>query len=69
MMKLLIKLQVVTDPPYNMNYQGAGNSTDRESKKIKNDNLPDDVFEKFLIDVYKNINKFLKNKGSFLCVL
>lgn len=56
---------VVTDPPYNMNYQGAGNSTDRENKKIKNDNLPDDVFEEFLINVYKNINEFLKNKGSF----
>lgn len=56
---------VLTDPPYNMNYQGAGNSTDRASKKIKNDNLPDDVFEKFLTDVYKNINMFLKDKGSF----
>ena len=56
---------VVTDPPYNMNYQGAGNSTGRKCKKIKNDNMPDEEFEQFLIDVYKNIFLFLKDEASF----
>ncbi len=56
---------VLTDPPYNMNYQGAGNSTDRASKKIKNDNMPDAEFEIFLTDVYKNIFLSLKDTGSF----
>lgn len=56
---------VLTDPPYNMNYQGAGNSTDRESKRIKNDNMSDAEFDAFLTDVYKNIFLSLKETGSF----
>lgn len=56
---------VVTDPPYNMNYQGAGNSKDRAGKKIKNDNMPDEEFERFLVDVYKNMFLFMKEEASF----
>lgn len=56
---------VLTDPPYNMNYQGAGNSDGRETKKIKNDHLPEKVFEQFLLKIYRNIFAFLKDKGSF----
>ena len=43
---------VVTDPPYNMAYEGAGNTRDRESKRIMNDNMPENEFEQFLQDVY-----------------
>lgn len=45
---------VVTDPPYNMNYQGAGKSKDRESKRILNDKLPEAEFQHFLLSVYSN---------------
>lgn len=43
---------VVTDPPYNMGYEGAGNTRDRASKRIMNDKMPEDKFEQFLQDVY-----------------
>ncbi len=44
---------VVTDPPYNMGYCGAGNTRDRESKRILNDKMSEDDFEEFLDKVYK----------------
>ena len=43
---------VVTDPPYNMDYQGAGNTKNRDSKKIMNDNMSDQMFYKFLRNMY-----------------
>ena len=43
---------VVTDPPYNMNYRGAGNTRNRASKRIMNDKMSEADFEKFLHDVY-----------------
>ena len=33
---------VVTDPPYNMAFEGAGNSKNRKSKRILNDKMPAD---------------------------
>jgi len=36
---------VVTDPPYNVNYEGAAG-------KIKNDNMADEKFYKFLLDAF-----------------
>lgn len=36
---------LLTDPPYNMNYTGAGGG---KAKAILNDNMPEDEFEKFL---------------------
>ena len=35
---------MVTDPPYNMAYEGAGNTKDRKSKRILNDKMPEDEF-------------------------
>ena len=52
---------VCTDPPYNMNYEGAGNTKDRKSKRIMNDKMPDDEFEKFLIEVYKTMHCGMKD--------
>lgn len=45
---------VVTDPPYNMGYEGAGNSRDRKSKRILNDKMPESEFEDFLASIYNN---------------
>lgn len=56
---------VITDPPYNMKYEGAGNSTDRQSKRILNDNMPDEEFERFMTDVYKNLFAVMKDGASF----
>lgn len=51
---------LLTDPPYNMAYEGAGNSKDR-SRKILNDNMPEDEFEDFLVQfyvaAYRNMNE------------
>ena len=45
---------VVTDPPYNMNYQGGGNARNRKSKQIMNDHMSADDFSQFLLSVYGN---------------
>lgn len=55
---------VVTDPPYNMAYEGAGNSKDRASKRILNDNMSDEKFKEFLDDVYTCYWTFMKDGAS-----
>lgn len=45
---------VVTDPPYNMGYEGAGNSKNRNQKRILNDKMPEAEFRDFLTSVYGN---------------
>lgn len=55
---------VVTDPPYNMGYEGAGATKNRSSKRIMNDNMPEDQFEKFLADVYSSYYMAMKNGAS-----
>lgn len=55
---------VVTDPPYNMGYEGAGNTKDRASKKIMNDKMPEDKFEQFLKDVYTSYYTTMKDGAS-----
>lgn len=45
---------VVTDPPYNMGYEGAGNTRDRKNKRILNDKMPEEDFRHFLRSVYCN---------------
>ena len=42
---------VLTDPPYNMHYIGAGNG---KAKAILNDNMPEPEFQEFLTKFYKN---------------
>lgn len=48
---------VVTDPPYNVNYEGTAG-------KIKNDNLADEKFYRFLFDAFSNIEKVMADDAS-----
>lgn len=48
---------VVTDPPYNVNYEGAAG-------KLQNDNMSGDAFYSFLFDSFTNIEKHLAQDGS-----
>ena len=58
---------VLTDPPYNMGYMGAGNKNKSNYKhdKILNDKMSDDDFERFLTDVYSNLFIAMKDGASF----
>ncbi len=48
---------VVTDPPYNVNYEGTAG-------KIKNDNLADEKFYQFLFDAFSSIEKVMADDAS-----
>jgi len=48
---------VVTDPPYNVNYEGSAG-------KIKNDNMGNDAFYSFLFDAFKNIEEAMAQDAS-----
>lgn len=48
---------VVTDPPYNVNYEGTAG-------KIKNDNLAYEKFYQFLFDAFSNIEKVMADDAS-----
>ena len=52
---------VITDPPYNVDYQGGTS----EALKIKNDNMSQDDFIDFLTAIFKNIKNYTKAGGSF----
>lgn len=54
---------LLTDPPYNMAYEGAGNSKDR-SRKILNDNMPEDEFETFLTTFYVCAEQAMKDGAT-----
>ena len=58
---------VLTDPPYNMGYEGAGGTpkAKRKANKIKNDSLSDENFSDFLLRSYENICAHLVDGGSF----
>lgn len=47
----------VTDPPYNVNYEGTAG-------KIKNDNMNKDAFYQFLLDAFKNIESVMADDAS-----
>jgi len=47
----------VTDPPYNVNYEG-------NAGKIKNDNMADDKFYQFLFDAFTNTEKVMAKDAS-----
>jgi len=49
---------IVTDPPYNVNYEGS------TGLKIKNDNMNNAAFYKFLLDFHKAFYGFLKEGGA-----
>lgn len=48
---------VLTDPPYNVNYEGTAG-------KIKNDNMADSKFYQFLLDAFSNIEKVMADDAS-----
>lgn len=48
---------VVTDPPYNVNYEGAAG-------KIKNDNMADEKFYTFLLDAFTHTEKAMAKDAS-----
>lgn len=48
---------VVTDPPYNVNYEGSAG-------KIQNDSMKEDAFEKFLLDAYTQMNAAMAEDAS-----
>ena len=48
---------VVTDPPYNVNYEGSAG-------KIKNDNMENDKFYQFLLDAYTCMNQAMADDAS-----
>lgn len=48
---------VVTDPPYNVNYEGSAG-------KIKNDNMANDKFYNFLFDAFSNMEKVMADDAS-----
>lgn len=51
----------LTDPPYNVNYEGAT----KDKLKIANDNMQDEQFFNFLVASYQNANDNMKNGASF----
>lgn len=52
---------VLTDPPYNVNYEGAT----KEKLKIDNDNMTDGNFKQFLIDAFNLMNAAMKKGAAF----
>ena len=48
---------VITDPPYNVNYEGSAG-------KIKNDNMADDAFYNFLLDAYTQMHSAMADDAS-----
>lgn len=48
---------VVTDPPYNVNYEGSAG-------KIKNDNMENDAFYQFLLDAYTRMYESMAADAS-----
>lgn len=55
---------LLTDPPYNMNYTGAGNTKKERRTGIMNDNMPESQFKMFLTDAYKTAFQFMKPGAS-----
>lgn len=52
---------LLTDPPYNLAYEGRTN----DKLSIKNDNMKDELFADFLTKAFKCAFDVLKNGGSF----
>ena len=65
LMKNELAKMIFTDPPYNVNYKGAGENT---SEGIKNDNLTPENFENFMVKVFESMNKILVGGGQLLRV-
>lgn len=53
---------VITDPPYNIDYEGKT----KDALKIKNDAMTDLEFDEFLNSAFSNLRNFLKIGGGVL---
>ncbi len=51
----------ITDPPYNVDYEGAT----KEKLKIQNDSMTNDVFRKFLVDAFAAADNVMKQGAAF----
>ena len=51
---------VITDPPYNVNYEGSAG-------KIKNDNMTDDAFYNFLLAAYTQMHSAMADDNPSMC--
>lgn len=51
---------LLTDPPYNVNYEGGT----KDKLKIENDNMSETEFYNFLIDAFRNMFESVKYGGS-----
>lgn len=51
---------ILTDPPYNVDYEGKTS----EALKIENDNMSETEFYNFLLDSFKNMYDVVKHGGS-----
>lgn len=54
---------LVTDPPYNINYQGKGRA---KREKIANDNMDDNSFVNFLTDAFAAADEVMIEGGYFI---
>ena len=52
---------LITDPPYNVAYEGKT----KDKLTIQNDSMDDASFRQFLIDAFSAANRFLKDGGVF----
>ena len=52
---------LLTDPPYNVSYEGGT----KDKLKIKNDNMSDDKFRQFLIEAFSRANEVMKEGSVF----
>ena len=50
---------IITDPPYNVDYEGS------DGKKIQNDHMADTSFLNFLTDAFTAMFRVLKNGGAY----
>lgn len=58
---------VITDPPYNMGYEGLCGTSNakRKTNRIMNDKMSSDDFKKFLADFYTSLYDTIKEHGTF----
>ena len=52
---------LLTDPPYNVSYEGGT----KDKLKIQNDNMPDDKFRQFLTEAFTRANEVMKDGSVF----
>ena len=58
---------VVTDPPYNMAYEGAGGTKDRASNRIMNDHMPEEDFRQFITTALGNYLLSMQDGATLYC--